>query len=114
MIQFDKLYVYSLLTFKPMKEKSDSAHSYWKANLSITFKLLINNKTDINEKDKLENPINDALKMEETFRKLDFDSIIVKKNLDYSQLKNTFSKYGFSFFTVVFFDRVLNYINFTF
>jgi len=55
--------------------------------------LLIGNNDYINEKDKLENPINDAFKMGETFKKLDFDSIIIQKNLDYSKLKRTFSDY---------------------
>jgi len=55
--------------------------------------LLIGNNDYTNDNDKLENPINDAFKMEETFKKLDFDSIIIQKNLDYSKLKKTFSNY---------------------
>ena len=55
--------------------------------------LLIGNNDYINDNDKLENPINDAFKMEETFKKLDFDSVIIQKNLDYSKLKKTFSDY---------------------
>ena len=42
---------------------------------------------------RLDNPINDAIKMGEAFRKLNFDSVIVQKNLDYSKLKKTFSNY---------------------
>ena len=55
--------------------------------------LIIGNNDYTNDNDKLENPINDAFKMGETFKKLDFDSVIVQKNLDYSKLKKTFSDY---------------------
>ena len=55
--------------------------------------LIIGNNDYTNDNDKLENPINDAFKMGETFKKLDFDSVIVHKNLDYSKLKKTFSDY---------------------
>ena len=55
--------------------------------------LLIGNNDYTNDNDKLENPINDAFKMEETFKKLDFDSVIFQKNLNYSKLKKTFSDY---------------------
>lgn len=57
------------------------------------YAMVIGNANYDNEKDKLTNPINDAFLMKETFEKMNFDLVLYKNDLNYSDMKSSIIEY---------------------